>query len=48
MFNGCGYEYDPAIGDIENDIYPVTQFDKLPEEWICPECGEDKNSFIKI
>lgn len=46
--NGCGYEYDPAIGDVENDIYPVTQFDKLPEEWICPECGEDKDSFIKV
>ena len=46
--NGCGYEYDPAIGDVENDIYPVTKFDKLPEEWICPECGEDKTAFIKV
>ncbi len=46
--NGCGYEYDPAIGDPDNDIRPGTQFDKLPEEWICPECGEAKTSFIKV
>lgn len=46
--NGCGYEYDPAIGDIENDISPETLFDALPEEWICPECGEEKDSFIEV
>ncbi len=44
--NGCGYEYDPAIGDEENEIYPVTYFEKLPEDWICPECNEEKDSFI--
>lgn len=46
--NGCGYEYDPALGDPENDVRPGTKFDKLPEEWICPECGEDKTNFIKV
>ncbi len=46
--NGCGYEYDPAIGDIENDISPETLFEALPEEWICPECGEEKDSFIEV
>lgn len=46
--NGCGYEYDPAIGDIDNDINPGTTFDLLPEEWICPECGEGKESFIEV
>lgn len=45
--NGCGYEYDPAIGDLENDINQGTLFDDLPEEWICPECGESKDEFIK-
>lgn len=45
--NGCGYEYDPAIGDIENDISPETLFEALPEEWICPDCGEEKDSFIE-
>ncbi len=46
--NGCGYEYDPAIGDIENEISPETLFEALPEEWICPDCGEEKDSFIEI
>jgi len=45
--NGCGYEYDPAVGDAENDIQPGTTFDALPEEWICPECGEEKENFIE-
>ncbi len=46
--NGCGYEYDPAIGDIENEISPETLFEALPEEWICPDCGEEKDSFIEV
>ncbi|WP_312093905.1 acyl-CoA dehydrogenase family protein [Aminipila sp.] len=46
--NGCGYEYDPAVGDIESDIRPGTTFDALPEEWTCPECGEEKDSFIEV
>lgn len=45
--NGCGYEYDPAAGDPESDIRPGTLFDALPEEWICPECGEEKAQFIE-
>lgn len=44
---GCGYEYDAGIGDIDNDIKPGTLFEKLPEEWICPECGEEKDMFIE-
>lgn len=46
--NGCGYEYDPAVGDIENDISPETLFEDLPEEWICPDCGEEKDNFIEV
>lgn len=44
---GCGYEYDPEVGDPENEIYPVTFFDALPEDWTCPECGEGKDQFIE-
>lgn len=46
--NGCGYEYDPAVGDEENDIKPGTLFEALPEEWICPICGESKDMFIEV
>lgn len=45
--NGCGYVYDPAIGDEENDVEPGTLFNKLPEDWICPLCGEEKDQFIE-
>lgn len=45
---GCGYEYDPAKGDEENDVKPGTLFKSLPEEWLCPECGETKDLFIEI
>lgn len=46
--NGCGYEYDADYGDPEGEVSPGTTFDKLPEEWICPECGEEKTNFIKV
>lgn len=46
--NGCGYEYDPAVGDSEGEINPGTLFEKLPEEWTCPACGEEKDMFIEV
>ncbi|MEG2506118.1 MAG: acyl-CoA dehydrogenase family protein [Longicatena sp.] len=45
--NGCGYEYDLSVGDIENEVTPGTSFETLPEEWTCPECGETKAAFIE-
>ncbi|MGL6199726.1 MAG: acyl-CoA dehydrogenase family protein [Lachnospiraceae bacterium] len=45
---GCGNEYDPAIGDPEGDISPGTTYEQLPEEWVCPLCGEDKEMFIEV
>ncbi len=44
---GCGYEYIPERGDPDSDVAPGTLFDKLPEEWVCPECGEGKEQFIE-
>ena len=46
--NGCGYEYDPAVGDPENGIAPGTTFENLPDEWVCPICGESKAAFVKV
>lgn len=46
--NGCGYEYDAKRGDAAADIAPGTLFEKLPEDWICPDCGEAKERFIPI
>ena len=44
---GCGYEYNPELGDPESEVAPGTLFDKLPEEWVCPECGEGRDQFIE-
>ncbi|NEU05186.1 acyl-CoA dehydrogenase family protein [Clostridium senegalense] len=46
--NGCGYEYDPSLGDSEGDINPETTFEKIPEDWTCPACGEGKDMFIEV
>ena len=44
---GCGYIYDPDLGDEEAEIAPGTLFEKLPEDWVCPECSEGKDQFIE-
>ena len=44
----CGYIYDPAIGDPDNGINPGTPFEELPDDWLCPECGAEKDQFEKF
>jgi rubredoxin len=44
----CGYVYDPAEGDFENRVPPGTPFEELPEEWVCPLCGAEKQYFEKL
>ena len=44
----CGYIYDPAEGDPDNDIKPGTAFEDLPEDWTCPECGAGKEDFEAV
>ncbi len=45
--SGCGYVYDPDLGDEDGEVMPGTLFEKLPDEWVCPECGEEKEQFIE-
>jgi len=44
----CDYVYDPGLGDAANGIPPGTPFEKLPEEWTCPECGSPKSDFFPM
>ena len=44
---GCGYEYIPELDDEDAEIAPGTLFEKLPEDWVCPECAESKDMFIE-
>ena len=41
----CGYVYDPAEGDPDNDIAPGTKFEDIPDDWVCPICGAGKEEF---
>ena len=41
----CGYIYNPAIGDPENNIAPGTKFEDIPSDWLCPLCGVGKDEF---
>jgi flavin reductase (DIM6/NTAB) family NADH-FMN oxidoreductase RutF/rubredoxin len=43
----CGYVYDPANGDPDHDIKPGTAFENLPQDWVCPICGAEKDAFEK-
>mgnify|MGYP000682029847 CR=1 FL=1 len=35
----CDFIYDPEIGDPEGGIEPGTQFEDIPDDWVCPLCG---------
>lgn len=41
----CGYIYDPEFGDPDNGIQSGTLFEDLPDDWVCPECGAEKDQF---
>ena len=41
----CGYIYDPAVGDPAAGVEAGTSFEKLPDDWVCPECGATKDLF---
>ena len=43
--NVCGYVYDPAAGDPENDVAAETAFENLPDQWVCPVCGASRDNF---
>ena len=44
---GCGYIYNPEIGDPDGGIPAGTSFEDLPENWVCPLCGLGKDAFVK-
>ena len=44
----CGYIYDEAEGDAENNVAAGTKFADLPEDWACPTCGAGKDAFVKM
>lgn len=41
----CGWIYDEAKGDPDNDLAPGVKFEDLPDDFVCPLCGVGKDSF---
>lgn len=41
----CGYIYDPSEGDSTTDIAEGVDFEDLPDDWCCPDCGAEKDQF---
>lgn len=39
----CSHVYDPASGDPASGIPPGTPFEKLPADWVCPDCDATKS-----
>ncbi|HOV52766.1 MAG TPA: rubredoxin, partial [Methanothrix sp.] len=35
-------------GDPTSGIAPGTSFEDLPDDWVCPECGADKDQFERM
>ena len=44
----CDYVYDPELGDPENGVAAGTAWEDLPDDWICPDCGADKDMFEPV
>jgi len=45
------YIYDPSLGaenieDEDNPIPPGVAFQELPDNWVCPTCGDPKSHFV--
>jgi rubredoxin len=38
----------PGKGDLQAGIPPGTEFDALPDDWLCPECGAGKDQFVEV
>ena len=43
----CGYVYETEVGDLTQDIAVMTKFADLPDSWVCPDCGAEKDHFEK-
>lgn len=41
----CKYIYNPKSGNEKAGVKPGTEFENLPEDWVCPVCGEGKDMF---
>lgn len=41
----CDVYYDQAKGVPSDDIAPGTPWEEVPEDWVCPGCGMEKEYY---
>ena len=41
----CGFIYDEEKGLPEENIPPLTKWESITEDWICPDCAVSKDDF---
>lgn len=44
----CDFVYDETQGLLEAEILPHTPWEKLPDDWQCPDCEAGKHDFELI
>ena len=44
----CGWIYDPAEGYPDGGINPGTDFESLPDTFVCPICEAPKSEFSPV
>ena len=44
----CGLVYDEKEGWPEDGIAPGTQWEDVPDDWTCPDCGVGKEDFVLL
>lgn len=44
----CGWVYEEEAGSPGDGLAPGTRWDDIPDDWICPDCGAEKEDFDMI
>ena len=44
----CGYVYDEEEGNSGEGFPPGTSFGDIPDDWVCPLCGTEKEDFFEV
>ena len=46
---GCGHVYDENVGNPREGFPAGTRWEKIPEDWACPDCAvRDKPDFKRL
>lgn len=44
----CDWVYDEYLGAPNEGIEPMTRWEDVPEDWVCPDCGATKDQFEMV